>query len=431
MNVAELIEVARASAGRGDMGAARAACERALILDANCSPALVFLLQIHRERGAIATALPHARRLAELHPSQVGIWQELGNLAFAGQHWPEAAAAFGKALQLRPDWGRGYLLLGTALVRMGQDDQALMVWSLGEDRDPELIRSAATKTGSSLQDQQLSLEADTALRRHFTDLHEASISGLPGELSAIRSAIWPQTHLGDVKYRHPDQHPYIFYLPDVAPIEVFARRDLPWLSKIEAVWPDILAEFSAAREELLAQRKPYIPAEHRPEGEAWDPIAGEQNWTSLYLYRKGQENTDIARHFPKTCAAVRHAPLVQFEDQPMEVFFSILQGGQRIPPHFGLANTAMTVHLPVLVPGKAFLRCGTQTLSLAPGEMFAFDDSFDHEAWNEGEAERVVLIFEAWRPDLSPDEIRAIETSFEARDAWLAARKLPEPMSSE
>ena len=49
----------------------------------------------------------------------------------------------------------------------------------------------------------------------------------------------------------------------------------------------------------------------------------------------------------------------------------------------------------------------------------------EHEAWNRSPAERVVLIFEAHRPDLRPEERAAIEHAFEARGRWLRERRIP------
>ena len=33
-----------------------------------------------------------------------------------------------------------------------------------------------------------------------------------------------------------------------------------------------------------------------------------------------------------------------------------------------------------------------------------FDDSIEHEAWNESEQDRVVLLFDIWRPELDDSE---------------------------
>ena len=42
--------------------------------------------------------------------------------------------------------------------------------------------------------------------------------------------------------------------------------------------------------------------------------------------------------------------------------------------------------------------------------MFLFDDSFEHEAWNDSaSASRINLIIDVWHPDLSPAEIEMLE----------------------
>ena len=43
------------------------------------------------------------------------------------------------------------------------------------------------------------------------------------------------------------------------------------------------------------------------------------------------------------------------------------------------------------------------------GKVLVFDDSFEHEAWNDSEAPRVVLIFDIWHPDLSKGEVKLLD----------------------
>lgn len=38
--------------------------------------------------------------------------------------------------------------------------------------------------------------------------------------------------------------------------------------------------------------------------------------------------------------------------------------------------------------------------------MRVFDDSFDHEAWHDGETTRINLIVDFWHPDLSDAEVK-------------------------
>ncbi|MFT5174136.1 MAG: aspartate beta-hydroxylase, partial [Gammaproteobacteria bacterium] len=102
-----------------------------------------------------------------------------------------------------------------------------------------------------------------------------------------------------------------------------------------------------------------------------------------------------------------------------EMFFSRLAPGGHIRPHVGLMMGRLTVHMGLDVPEGAGIRVLDETRGWSPGEVIAFDDSFEHEAWNHGDRARVVLIFEAWHPDLSAAERYGIARLFERRRSWL------------
>jgi len=107
------------------------------------------------------------------------------------------------------------------------------------------------------------------------------------------------------------------------------------------------------------------------------------------------------------------------------MFFSRMRPGAHIPPHFGTANNRLTVHLPLIVPAGCSIRVGDEIHTWREGELFAFDDSFEHEAWNTSDRDRVVLIFESHHPDLNAAERAAVEHAFESRGSWLKERRLP------
>jgi aspartyl/asparaginyl beta-hydroxylase (cupin superfamily) len=54
-----------------------------------------------------------------------------------------------------------------------------------------------------------------------------------------------------------------------------------------------------------------------------------------------------------------------------------------------------------------------------------FDDTIEHEAWNDSDQPRLVLIFDIWSPFLSEDDRQAITTVFTGMDKFLDA---PVPM---
>jgi aspartyl/asparaginyl beta-hydroxylase (cupin superfamily) len=86
----------------------------------------------------------------------------------------------------------------------------------------------------------------------------------------------------------------------------------------------------------------------------------------------------------------------------------VLAPHTKIPPHSGVANTRLVAHLPLIVPPDCGFRCGATTVTWEIGKPFVFDDTIEHEAWNNSDKLRVVLIFDLWVPQLSVRERAAI-----------------------
>jgi aspartyl/asparaginyl beta-hydroxylase (cupin superfamily) len=79
-----------------------------------------------------------------------------------------------------------------------------------------------------------------------------------------------------------------------------------------------------------------------------------------------------------------------------------------------MLNTRLICHLPLIVPENCRLRVGNHTRTVEEGKMLIFDDSVEHEAWNDSDDVRVILLFEIWRPELSTDEVKALTALYEA-----------------
>ena len=94
-------------------------------------------------------------------------------------------------------------------------------------------------------------------------------------------------------------------------------------------------------------------------------------------------------------------------------YFSILEARTRIPPHTGVTNTRLTVHLPLIVPPGCGFRVGSETREWVPGKAWVFDDTIEHEAWNESDTPRAILIFDIWNPFLTPAERDLIRAATE------------------
>jgi aspartate beta-hydroxylase len=94
--------------------------------------------------------------------------------------------------------------------------------------------------------------------------------------------------------------------------------------------------------------------------------------------------------------------------------FSILDPSTRIPPHTGTANTRLVAHLPLIVPPGCGFRVGSETREWRVGEAFVFDDTIEHEAWNDSDEMRAILIVDVWSPLLSDAE-RELSRALSAR----------------
>ena len=68
-------------------------------------------------------------------------------------------------------------------------------------------------------------------------------------------------------------------------------------------------------------------------------------------------------------------------------------------------------------PGCGF-RVGSETREWRIGEGWVFDDTIEHEAWNDSDEPRYILICDIWNPRLSPQERAAIAGVIAATDAF-------------
>ena len=119
----------------------------------------------------------------------------------------------------------------------------------------------------------------------------------------------------------------------------------------------------------------------------------------------------------RSMQALRDAPLAHVPNRSPSILFSLLKPGARIPPHHGLVNTRLICHLPVIVPGQCSFRVGNEVRDWVEGKSWLFDDTIEHEAWNDSNQTRVILLFDVWRPELSAQERALVVSLFEAIDA--------------
>jgi aspartyl/asparaginyl beta-hydroxylase (cupin superfamily) len=94
--------------------------------------------------------------------------------------------------------------------------------------------------------------------------------------------------------------------------------------------------------------------------------------------------------------------------------FSALAPKTHIPPHNGETNARLVAHLPLVIPDGCVLRVGFEERRWNIGEVLVFDDTIEHEARNDSDELRVVLIFDVWNPLLSQAEREIVNALAEA-----------------
>jgi aspartyl/asparaginyl beta-hydroxylase (cupin superfamily) len=221
------------------------------------------------------------------------------------------------------------------------------------------------------------------------------------------------------------QEPRAYFFPELPVVQFFPRGAFPWLQALEAATADICAEL----EQVLALGggfEPYIRQAADAPTRNNHPLLNNADWGAFFLWKDGAPVAGNAQRCPKTLAALAEVPLARIAGRTPSILFSRLAPGTRIPPHTGFLNTRLICHLPLIVPPGCFFRVGNEQREWRKGAAWAFDDTIEHEAWNGSSQQRIVLIFDVWRPELTAQErdlvaalMGAIDTFGSGRsDAW-------------
>lgn len=208
------------------------------------------------------------------------------------------------------------------------------------------------------------------------------------------------------------QQPTSFFFPGLPHRQFFDPAGFAWAPALTDAADAIGAELAGLLDSGEGGR-PYVEADpnRASRGHA---LLNDPSWSAFHLLEGGAPHPINAARCPRTLAALADLPMPRIAGRSPMALFSVLRPGTHIPPHTGMLNTRLIVHLPLVVPPRCRLRVGNDTREVRAGELMIFDDSIEHEAWNDGDATRIVLLFEIWRPELSADERRALTRLFES-----------------
>jgi aspartyl/asparaginyl beta-hydroxylase (cupin superfamily) len=363
------------------------------------------------DRAAAAGDFVTARALLEeaalTNGSDAALWVKLSALRKVCGDPQGALIAIERSLAFHP-------LDFTGLLQ-----RALLLEQLGD-------RHAGEAFGNALAQLSPGVEVPAAMRSVIAHAREQWARHSAAAEQHLRSAL-PQSLPPQVRRRaerlatnyshstrHFHQEPTDFHYPGVPEFEFHDRSAFPQLTLLEAATESIREEFDAMLRAEAAEMVPYI---HYPEHlplQQWKELNDSREWTAIHLLQNGNRVEANARHCPRTLEVIGKMDQPEIAGASPNAMFSLLAPSTRIPPHSGVANTRLVCHLPLIVPTDCGFRVGATTREWRVGEAFVFDDTIEHEAWNDSDELRVVLIIDLWQPSLSQDDRAAVSAVIEA-----------------
>ena len=175
--------------------------------------------------------------------------------------------------------------------------------------------------------------------------------------------------------------------------EVFDPALFPWVVDLKSEWKSIRDE----AERILVLRE-HIPAFQEISPDQYR-ISDTDEWKTFWYRGFGHRSAVFAKLCPRTAQSVDAIPEVE------TAFFSILAPGKHIVAHRGVSKGIVNCHLGLLIPHereRCRMRIGDERFHWEPGECRVFDDTFEHEVWNNTDEERVVLMLQFRRPLREP-----------------------------
>ncbi len=210
--------------------------------------------------------------------------------------------------------------------------------------------------------------------------------------------------------------PTHYHYPGLREREFHDAESFPWLATLEAATDAIRAEFEALHALRTSRAEPYIQYAADAPVRQWSALNHSLDWTAFHLLRGGAPVEENARHCPITISVLQSIPQPQVAGRSPNAMFSLLKPHTAIPPHTGVANTRLVCHLPLIVPEKCWFRVGAERREWQVGQALVFDDTIEHEAVNDSDEMRIVMIIDVWHPDLSPAERAAVTRAMEAEE---------------
>jgi hypothetical protein len=168
------------------------------------------------------------------------------------------------------------------------------------------------------------------------------------------------------KQRIYRQEPTFLFFPNLPSIPFYERSLFPWLDDVEAAAADIRRELVDILTDGPMALEPYVALQAGVPVDQWKELNHSRRWGVYYLWREGRPVEDHLARCPRTVEALARWP--RWDANGPSALFSILDARTRIPPHTGVNNARLTVHLPLIIPPGCALRVGAQTRQVGAGQ---------------------------------------------------------------
>ncbi|HAI60058.1 MAG TPA: hypothetical protein DCM32_09305 [Xanthomonadaceae bacterium] len=388
-------------------------------VDASAAERLAALAHQADRDGDWAAAWALAQRLATMMPTHPQPQVIAARAAFAMGRLDDAARAADAALVRAPEAFAAMLVRADVAEARGASEHALRLrMSALALAEAQRGRGVSSRVAEALERAVASVNAamgrvvDAALAPFEASHGHEAVRRIraAGERFAGRQAFEPD---------HPDWRPGLMYIPGLEPRHWYDRAEFDWVADVEAETATIRAELLA----VMSDAEGFTPYINDPPGsrgaEYWAALNRSTDWSAFHFARRGRSFDNNRRRCPRTAAVLDRLPLMRVPGYAPEPMFSVLKPKTRIPPHYGSVNGRLVVHLPLIVPPDCgALKAGVEARSWVEGRIMVFDDAALHEAWNDSEQTRVVLIFDIWNPQLAAVEREAFSALLQAAQAF-------------
>ncbi|XP_063156038.1 aspartyl/asparaginyl beta-hydroxylase [Candoia aspera] len=132
------------------------------------------------------------------------------------------------------------------------------------------------------------------------------------------------------------------------------------------------------------------------------------DWSQFTLWQQGRKNENACNSVPKICALLERFPEAT-GCRRGQIKYSVMHPGTHVWPHTGPTNCRLRMHLGLVIPKEGCrIRCAQETRFWEEGKVLIFDDSFEHEVWQDADAYRLIFIVDVWHPELTSQQRRTL-----------------------